>query len=583
MACLKNFILSVIFCLTSYTICLAQNTTSPNKSKHILPIDSLKGFDEESAKKYVISEGFLAEEFDVRMFQFKRQFVNNKFHLNKNQPVFKNQNNTTSIISNCVNEDFEASIPGQITSTNQINGWIVDAGTNTLPNNSCNLLGCCPGAPSESQLINIPAPGYIDPVISGNYPIYSVFGANPNSGNTVNPSITNMFGNKVIRLNSNINNMSIERISKTINVTPANAVFNFAFISVFFTAHACCDAGAIQIKFTNLTTNSLIACPNFSLAAPGPQCTNSTSINYFNAPSGTPFLGTGSVIYNKWNVNSIDLTPYLGSNIFIEVIATDCTAGGHYGYAYFDASCSSSSLAVNGTNNGGGSYTICDPIFSYYPADTYLWNGPVGSGITNVTTQTINLTASGIYTLTSTNNGCPNPITQTLNITLIPPPSVTISASSSSICLGGSVIMTTSVTGATSYSWNTGSSNPSIFVSPTSTTVYSVTANYFGSCAQTSTFEIIVDPCITKLYEANVNQENILVYPNSIQTNVTVKATGVIIQEININNSIGQLIYSSHYENAAQTTIDCSKFSTGIYFMKLKTNKGTITKKIIKE
>jgi len=579
------FILATMIFLMSFTKSAAQTNMSSFYSNYTFTADSLKGFEEGAAKNSAISEGYLGEEFSVRMFQLKRQYINAKYHLTSSQKNrFEFAYKLTSPPANCVNEDFESSTAAQITSQNQISGWTVDAGLNQFPHNSCNLSGCCPNNPSESQLISTGPFGFVDPVIGGNYPIYSVFGTTLNSGNAVNPSIPNMYGNNIIRINSQVNNYSIERLSKTINVTSANALFKFAFISVFSTGHTCCDAGAIQIKLTNLSTNSLIACPNLSLTAPGTQCTNTTNINYFNASTGTPFTGTGFIIYNKWNINSIDLTPYLGSNILIEIIATDCTASGHYGYGYFDASCGAQTFTVNGTNNGGGNYTICNPIFSYYTADSYLWNGPAGSGITNVTTPTINVTTSGIYTLQTTNNGCAGVSTQTLNLTLVPPPSVMITSTSPSICIGGSAILSTSVTGATSFSWSTGSGNPSIFVSPTITTVYSVTANYFGSCAQTNTFALAVNSCsTTQLKNNTISEKNILVFPNPVKDKLNVGTNGILIQEINISNSIGQIVFTAKYDNASNAVLDLQNLSNGIYFMKVSSNKGAVSKKIIVE
>jgi hypothetical protein len=583
---LKFFLLTTLIVL-SFNNCFSQINKVFVLKQAAFTEDSLKGFEEEVAIRSTQTEGFTGNEFSIRMRQLKRQYVNTKYNLNSKQ---KNNfiHRSTSLPANCINEDFEASPAGPITATNQINGWTVDAGSNDpLLNpgaNSCNLIGCCPTAPAESQIITIPPTGYIDPVIGGNYPIYSVFGTTPNNGAAVNPSITSMFGNNVIRINSQVNNYSIERLTKTINITPANSLFKFAFISVYATGHNCCDGGALQILLFDAATNSLIACPNFTAAAPSAQCVSTnTSISYYNAPTGTPYVGVGNVIYNKWQVNSFDLSQYIGHTLTIQIIASDCIAGGHYGYAYIDASCAAQPLVINGTPNGGGNFTICDPIFSYYTADSYLWNGPAGSGITNVTTPTINVTTSGFYTLTTLNNGCSNPVTQILNLTLIPPPSVTISATSASICPGGSAVLTASVSGATSFSWSTGSSLPSIIVSPTISSVYSVTANYFGSCAHTATAGVTVELCDVGLNENKNDQGTIFIYPNSIQENVTLTATNVLMKEIKISNSIGQLVYSTTYENVVTTTIDCSKFSSGIYFVTLTTNKGRQTKKIIKE
>ena len=68
-------------------------------------------------------------------------------------------------------------------------------------------------------------------------------------------------------------------------------------------------------------------------------------------------------------------------------------------------------------------------------------------------------------------------------------PVVTVSAGSTEICEGESVTLT--ATGATNYQWNTGGSDSTLIVSPTSTTTYTVVgSNQYGS--DTASFDITV-------------------------------------------------------------------------------------------
>ena len=250
---------------------------------YVFSADSLAGFEEEAARNYAISDGFLGEEFKVKMWQLKRQYVNAKYGITPKIHKYKNSSYNsvkTAAVPACVNEDFEGSPAGQVTTANQVNGWTVSSGMNQFPSNSCNLSGCCLSGPVETEVITAPPGGYIDPVISANYPIYSVFGTNANAGPAANPTIPNMFGNNFIRINSNVNNYSIAKLSKTFLVTSNNALFQFAFISVFSTGHTCCSAGAFQINLTNasaLPSPTLIPCPNFTVSAPSNQCAQTGS------------------------------------------------------------------------------------------------------------------------------------------------------------------------------------------------------------------------------------------------------------------------------------------------------------------
>ena len=93
------------------------------------------------------------------------------------------------------------------------------------------------------------------------------------------------------------------------------------------------------------------------------------------------------------------------------------------------------------------------------------------------------------------------------------------------------------------------------------------------------------------LYEFQSNQNNggatwndkIVVFPNPTSGIFTVKTSGEIIIEIEIHNILGELIYKTALANQ-QTTIDFSKHSKGIYFIKItdstrnKTNKKIILK-----
>lgn len=45
------------------------------------------------------------------------------------------------------------------------------------------------------------------------------------------------------------------------------------------------------------------------------------------------------LLYRNWTSHVLDLRDYVGQTLNLEVTTHDCTEGGHYGYAYFDAQC----------------------------------------------------------------------------------------------------------------------------------------------------------------------------------------------------------------------------------------------------
>lgn len=117
------------------------------------------------------------------------------------------------------------------------------------------------------------------------------------------------------------------------------------------------------------------------------------------------------------------------------------------------------------------------------PTITGTWNPPV-----------INNTTSGTYTFSPNAGQCAT--TQTLAITIIPSP--TLSVNSPTICAGGSATLTAS--GASIYSWSAGLSSTTgsvVTTTPLSTSIYTLTGAV-GSCASSVTSTVtIYSPTIT--------------------------------------------------------------------------------------
>ena len=121
-------------------------------------------------------------------------------------------------------------------------------------------------------------------------------------------------------------------------------------------------------------------------------------------------------------------------------------------------------------------------------ATTYSWN-------TGATTAGITVTPAGTtsYTVTGTGaNSCTSSAVGTVSVSA----SVTIAVNDPSICPGSTTTLT--ATGATTYSWNTGETTPSIVVTPGGTTNYTATGVQNG-CTGTSvgTVSVVPNPTVT--------------------------------------------------------------------------------------
>jgi hypothetical protein len=162
---------------------------------------------------------------------------------------------------------------------------------------------------------------------------------------------------------------------------------------------------------------------------------------------------------------------------------------------------STQTYTVTGTNANGCSNTaqvtvtvnaLPTPTISYVGSpilcqgSTLALNSSAGSSYlwsNGQTTQTIQVTQGGAYTVQVTNaNGCvgtSNPVNITVNP--LPAPSITAQGPTT-FCQGGSVVLTS--TGATSYSWSTNATTQSITV--TTSGLYQVTVVDNKGCSGSS-------------------------------------------------------------------------------------------------
>lgn len=158
---------------------------------------------------------------------------------------------------------------------------------------------------------------------------------------------------------------------------------------------------------------------------------------------------------------------------------------------------------INSFTMNASSATICAgspaTLTASGGATTYSWNPGAITG-----TQVVFSPASTtIYTLTGSTGTCSN----TRTTTIVVSGSLSINVNTASICAGSSATLTAS--GATTYTWNTGSNLSSIVVNPTSTTQYTVSGNN-GSCSgnKTTTVVVSITPTVTVNSQTICNGSN---------------------------------------------------------------------------
>lgn len=219
------------------------------------------------------------------------------------------------------------------------------------------------------------------------------------------------------------------------------------------------------------------------------------------------------------------------------------------------------------------------------PSGNYLWAKQLGGNFDD-TGWGISLDQNGNVYTTGYFNGTadfdPSPSTFTLTSQGIQDafihklscaaPNLTITSTSNTICVGETVTLT--VSGASSYTWNTTSTLTSIPVSPTITTSYSATGIDTHGCSNSSSFSQVVSPC-TGMNELS-NSTTIEVYPNPSVGQLTIKLSSTHFKaKFSLYNISGQEIFNTNIMDEF-TILDLSAYSKGIYLYKIIENDSTI-------
>lgn len=129
-------------------------------------------------------------------------------------------------------------------------------------------------------------------------------------------------------------------------------------------------------------------------------------------------------------------------------------------------------------------------------AASYTWMPGSLTGSNVVVTPTVTTN----YTLTGATGACST--TGTITLIVNPSPTVTASANPTNICAGSSSTLTAN--GAVTYTWNPGNLNGTpVTVTPTATTIYTVTGSTALGCPGSTTVNLMVSPIPTIMPVAN--------------------------------------------------------------------------------
>jgi hypothetical protein len=202
-------------------------------------------------------------------------------------------------------------------------------------------------------------------------------------------------------------------------------------------------------------------------------------------------------------------------------------------------------------------------------ASSYSWD----NGVSNGTSFPAN--SSGIYIVTGTENGCSD--TASVNITVLPDPVVTITASNGTTLLpgGNTVLSAQSNPVAASFQWfkegvimpgRTGSSITVNYNSSADLGNYTAEAADANGCKGISS-NILIEAYNTALITPNPASGSFYVNLPPVNTN--------LYRTVNVYDSKGARVLSARYDGPANAMkVNATLLSTGIYLVEIKDENG---------
>ncbi|MGZ3866422.1 MAG: PKD domain-containing protein, partial [Bacteroidia bacterium] len=317
---------------------------------------------------------------------------------------------------------------------------------------------------SGNNLTYTPGATYTVTVKEGGY---SLFGFDVEIMNSNSSSATTNAGTMTALANCAINGTGPTNITHTSPISSGSSA-TFKWVApASGNAYLYCSVNGVNGN--GRTTGDNVKLVSYTLT---PASTGSAPVAAFSTASTTVCTGQSLSLTDNstnsptsWSWTMTGGTP--SSSTIQNPTVTYSTAGTKtITLVATNASGSSSPITKTVTVNAtptvtATSATICNGQAASLQASgatTYSWSsGPTTSSIS------VNPTSTTVYSVTGTSSGCKSTITST--VTVNPKPTITVN--SAAICSGSSAGLTGS--GASTYTWSTGSTSNPISVNPTST------------------------------------------------------------------------------------------------------------------
>ncbi len=227
--------------------------------------------------------------------------------------------------------------------------------------------------PSPDYQVSITSGSRVDAIVP-TVPVVSPFGG----------SYSAMLGD------SSLVNYGVAILSQTFKVTPANENFTYQY-AVFLAnpLHAYYEQPYFRVTMLDQNGDTIPYCGEYNVVS-GHGTQTFDSLTYYDAPLNETFM----VYYKNWTMVTVPLKKFLGQCVTISFESGDCSLGGHFGYAYVDASCAPEGIISSSPNLcGQDSISLTAPPGS----SQYIWSGPTNGIVGSSTNQTVWVDSSGVY------------------------------------------------------------------------------------------------------------------------------------------------------------------------------------------
>jgi len=215
---------------------------------------------------------------------------------------------------------------------------------------------------------------------------------------------------------------------------------------------------------------------------------------------------------------------------------------------------------------------ICEgQSFTMIPSGASTYTFSSGSSL-------VTPTATSTYSVSGTDvNGCASSLVALSEVKVNALPILFVSTDNTIICAGQTAMLT--VSGASSYTWNTAETTTTISITPIVATTYTVSGTGVNGCSNSTTITQNVSIC-TVINDLNSNASLLIIYPNPSNGiyNFDLEESSQII----VTNTLSQVILSENM-NIGKHYFDISNQANGIYFVNVKQNGKQQTIKLIKE